>query len=295
MDIRTLKEQIENKTVGDAPLIFVGKESFIPMQYIKEIGNIQKRPISFIEELSLSVSLFKNFDNSIRVFRTDEFSLSNERLFDEKSLYIVCSKISSDCKKLYSDIVVEVPTLEAWQVQDYATSMLPEISEKELKWLCDLCNNDINRVSREVDRIKVFSSIERQSVFNDCKQQHLYDDMSNQTVFDFTNAIMKRDKELVTSLYKQIGVVDIEPLGVVTILKRNFEDLIAVQMHSSPSPEICNMKPNKFWAVKHNCGIWTSRELLNNYQFLLTIDELVKSGEVGTDIELIDYVLCHIF
>lgn len=296
MDIKEIKRQIESKTISDSPLIFVGKDNFIPNQYIREISKIKEKEIEYIEDLSLSsTSLFAIPNDKIQIYKTEELIFNDINLLNEKCLYIICNKVSGISKELFKDIIIDIPKLEDWQIEDYAVSLLPEITEKSAKWLCDISGHDIHRIHQEVDRILLFPPIERKALFEECIQQGIYEDLSNQTVFDFTNAIIKKDYSTVYSLYKKIGVVDIEPLGVVTILKKNFEDIITIQLHSNPSPEICNMKPNKFWAVKRNCGIWSGAELIRNYRMLLQVDELVKTGKLKTDIEMIDYVLCNIF
>lgn len=296
MNIKEIKRQIESKTIPDSPLIFVGKDNFIPNQYIREISKIKGKEIEYIEDLSLSsTSLFAIPNDKIQIYKTEELIFNDINLLNEKCLYIICNKVSDLSKELFKDIIIDIPKLEDWQIEDYAVSLLPEITEKSAKWLCDICGHDIHRVHQEVDRILLFSPIERKALFEECIQQGIYEDLSNQTVFDFTNAIIKKDYPTVYSLYKKIGVVDIEPLGVVTILKKNFEDIITIQLHSNPSPETCGMKPNKFWAIRYTCGVWSREELIRNYKILLQIDELVKTGKLKTDIEMIDYVLCNIF
>lgn len=295
MDIRQLKTLVESKSNIDLPIIFLSKINFLPDQYINEIKAYLGKTIEYTDILIGSSDMFfDNISDTIRVSKLDTLDILDNSLFNEKDLIIVASEITNKCKEIYEDIIIEVPQLEKWQIEDYASSLLPEISESNSKWLCKICNYDIYRLDQEVSKFNIFSSVERNSIFNDATKQGLFDDLSNQTVFDFTNAILKKDLKTVFSLYKKIGVVDIEPLGVVTILKKNFLDLITVQLHSNPSPDICGMKPNKFWAVKYNCNIWSNNKLIENFYFLLTVDEMIKTGKIGNTIELIDYILCNI-
>ena len=45
MTIQELKKQIEDKSITGTGIIFVSDNTFIPKQYIKEISNIENKPI----------------------------------------------------------------------------------------------------------------------------------------------------------------------------------------------------------------------------------------------------------
>ena len=95
-------------------------------------------------------------------------------------------------------------------------------------------------------------------------------------------------------IYKEIDKIDIEPIGLVTVLLNNFRNIIKIQLANNPTAESCGMKPNQFWAIKHSCGLYTKEQLLSIFNFLTEIDKKIKTGMIPVDSFLIDYIVINI-
>lgn len=291
--IQALKLKIENNLIKDENYIFYGKSEeakFLMFQYITTIAKNLNLEIEYQSTYNASdnIDIFDTSDTTLKVFVCSEFS---EKPPTSKYYYIVADKI----KNIDFDNVVEFPKLEDWQIQDYVYSNLEGINIKKLDYLCSICKFNINKLDQEIRRFKNFNKKELPYIFDDFATEGGYTLLSNKNIFDFSNAIIKKDYNTIIKLYPMIDIIDVEPIGLITILLNNFRDIITVQLANNPSPESCNMPANKFWAIRKNtCNIWSKEQLISNYKFLLSLDENIKTGKLNNDIILIDFILVNI-
>lgn len=301
MKIETLKESIENRKIGDTPLIFVYEDvNFIPLQYILEISKIREKDIEYIDSLSSIGSNFNDIfgsaicSNSIRVLITRELEDINDKIKYEKDVYVVVNKVKdkSSLDKL-SDYVVMVPKLEEWQIKDYVYSIAEGIDTKSLDWLIEASNKDIYRLENELDKLKLFQESERKYLFEDMMSDGAFVDLSSFNVFNVTNAVTSRDYSTLKNALKEIKSFDAEPLGVVTLLYNGFKKLILVWLANNPTPENTGLKSGMIWAIKNQPRVFTKEQLLSSFLLLTNIDKLLKTGYIDTS-WLIDYLICRI-
>ena len=209
-------------------------------------------------------------------------------------VYIICKTIDKKSLEVFNNYIVELPKLEDWQIKDYVYSVAEGANEKSLDRLIDVCGNDIYRINQELNKIKIFTQQERNFTFDKFIEDGIFSDLSTYTIFDFSNAIVKRDRETLRKIYKEIDKIDIEPIGLVTVLLNNFRNIIKIQLANNPTAESCGMKPNQFWAIKHSCGLYTKEQLLSIFNFLTEIDKKIKTGMIPVDSFLIDYIVINI-
>ena len=301
MKIETLKESIENKKIGDTPLIFVYEDvNFIPLQYILEISKIREKDIEYIDSLSSIGSNVNDIfgttvsSNSIRVLITRELEDISDKIKYEKDVYVVVNKVKdkTSLDKL-SDYVVMVPKLEEWQIKDYVYSIAEGIDTKSLDWLIEASNKDIYRLENELDKLKLFQESERKYLFEDMISDGAFVDLSSFNVFNVTNAVTSRDYSTLKNALKEIKSFDAEPLGVVTLLYNGFKKLILVWLANNPTPENTGLKSGMIWAIKNQPRVFTKEQLLSSFLLLTNIDKLLKTGYIDTS-WLIDYLICRI-
>lgn len=301
MKIETLKESIENKNIGDTPLIFVYEDvNFIPLQYILEISKIREKDIEYIDSLSSIGSNVNDIfgttvsSNSIRVLITRELEDIHDKIKYEKDVYVVVNKVKdkTSLDKL-SDYVVMVPKLEEWQIKDYVYSIAEGIDTKSLDWLIEASNKDIYRLENELDKLKLFQESERKYLFEDMISDGAFVDLSSFNVFNVTNAVTSRDYSTLKNALKEIKSFDAEPLGVVTLLYNGFKKLILVWLANNPTPENTGLKSGMIWAIKNQPRVFSKEQLLSSFLLLTNIDKLLKTGYIDTS-WLIDYLICRI-
>ena len=300
MTLKELKTQIENKSLSSTFVIFKSNESFIPNQYIRAINDILNLDVEYIEDLyslgSTKVDIFFNAlsnTNSLRVHHTDNLTFNNNSLLTETNLIIVTKKVDKDTEKIYKDYIVEVDVLEHWCIKDYLYSILEGLDTKYIDWLMLNCNYDINRLQLEAEKILIFPTNERNIVFNQMLEDDAFMDISSKTIFDFTDAIVKKDINRLLTIYDEIDNIDIEAIGVVTVLYQNFRKLLQVWMSKNPTTESTGLSSKQIYAINKLPRIWSEQDLVKILQLLSSIDFKVKSGTMPVNI-LRDYLVVNI-
>lgn len=302
MDIKTLKENIESK-LSDIRFIFVNSEdSFLSNQYINAIAQKNELKIITVDEIK---SLVPN-DNDIfgvgdvidesclYVYRVDKFEEKDPDIMKIKHLVIVCDKIDSESKEIFTELVVEMPKLEPWQIKDYAYSIADGVNTKKLDWLLTVSNNNIHRVHNELSKLTPFIPKERDYVFDMMVEDDAFVDLSNFVIFDLSNAIIKKDIKTIAKILEDIKKIDVEPLGLQVILTNQFRNIISVQMSPNASAEKLGMNPKQFYAIsKYSCGYYTREQLVKIFDVVSKCDYLLKNGDVPND-KLVDYMILHI-
>ena len=288
MNIKELKRQIENNDVADELIVFRYEDNdFIPTQYIKAISDNKKIGIEYIHDVTEFAGdndFFGLQNDKLRVLRTDILD-DTISIRDIKNIIVLCNK----CADSYSDYVVDIPKLEQWQIIDYLYSMLPEVEQNSLYRLAMDCHYDIYRIENEIEKLTIFDSGYRNSMFNEFISDNVLSDLSQYNIFNFTNAVVKKDINKLSEIYRDIDNIDIEPFGLLTTLINNFRDIITIQLANNPTPESVGMPSNKFWAISHSCGVYNKEQLVKIFGFLTNLDEKVKTGQLSIDI-LIDYI-----
>lgn len=302
MDIKTIKQQIETNNIPNHILIFkyINKEltsKFLCYQYLNEIIKIKNINVEYVSDISYintNNTLFGDIINDyLIILTTDKFNSVDITLLNTKNIIIVCNDTTSECESIFMDYIVQFPKLETWQIKDYVYSTLNGVDKKYLDRMIDLCNFDIFRLDKEIEKLKLFTITEQPYIFQELISDGNFDDLSNETIFNLTNAILKKDKNALVNIYTELNKIDCEPLGVVTILLNNIKNIIKIQLSPHSSPESCGLPTNKYWAIRKNvCGYYNRNELINCFLMLNNLDKQLKTGELEVSY-FIDYIICH--
>lgn len=291
MTIQELKFKIENKSIDNKPIVFrISDSSFIAKQYIEEISHLTNLEISYVDEIDYGFNLFDIPSNIIQVYVCDTLTIKKQ-LLNKNYTYIICKKITNG--ENYQDIVVDVPKLEQWQIIDYAQSRCEGIDKSQIIELVNNCSYNIYRLENELSKLYIFDKNKQQSIFNMMLDDNAFVDISKYKIFDFSNAIVKRDFKTVAAVFEKISSIDIEPIGLLTILVNQFRNIISIQLANNPTPESTGLKPNQFYAIRHSCGLYTKEQLVNIYMFLTDIDRQIKTGDMPMNY-LIDYLVIKV-
>lgn len=299
MKIEQLKEQIENKTIGNDLLVLVNeKDNFVANQYIHAIASIKNLPIKMaenVDELFMSDNVFfEETDNSLNVLQIDTFDCEREDLPLLINTIIVCKSVQDKTKQIIGEYICEIPTLTAQNIKEYIMSRCDGLSTEAVNWLYDITNGNIYRIQQEIDRLNLFNKDEQLFCLDKFIEDGLYDDLTNFNIFNLTNAIMKRDVQSVHDILAEIQNMDVDPFGLLTILYNSFKNLIKVQLTSNPTAESLGISPKQFSAIKYNnVGRFSAEGLNTIIEFLTNIDFRIKNGDLPTDI-LIEYIITTI-
>ena len=300
MTLKDLKTQIELKSVTNELIIFKETNSnFISNQYISAISDVTGKQIRYVDSLdelivdatSIFPTFLEDIDSSLNVLKSEVFMWEDPRINDLKDTIIVVSKFSdSKIEKMFTEHIVDVPKIEDWMLKDYIYSIAEGVEHKKLDWLMQLCGNNIDRLQSEVDKITLFTVPERRYLFDDMIHDGAVDDLSSYNIFNFTNAIVSKDISALRPIYQELKNIDTNEFGLLSILVKNFRNLIMVQLNPNPTPESTGMDSKQLYAIKRLPRAYSASQLVDIYKMLLRVDKQIKSGELPTEI-LIDYLL----
>lgn len=292
MNIIELKNKIEDKTLDDSFLVLQYSDvSFIARQYVEEISNFKNRPIVYVDSLdSIAESIFGD-DGMLYVMNTDKITTPIKSSSLNNKI-IICKSIDENVLVDLKEHVIEIPKLQQWQIRAYASKNLPGLSNEEVNWLCDI-TKDIYRLSNEVDKIKIFNKKEQSSIFRLLNEEDSYSDLNSNTIFNFTNAITKRNIKAVKNILETIETMDVESMGVMSILYKSFKNIINVQMNLNATHESVGMSQKQFNAIRYNLGKYTNGELVRIFDTITSIDSALKGGNLP-ETKIIEYLLINI-
>ena len=159
--------------------------------------------------------------------------------------------------------------------------------------MCSICNYNIFRIYNEAIKISIFDKKEQSKIFDLMNEDNCFSDLSSLTIFNFTNAIIKKDYKTILNILIEYNNIDIEPVGVVTILEKNIKNLIDVQTNPLSNSSQLGMSDKQYNAIKYNCGKYSDNKLLNIFTEILDIDYKLKTGQLDNN-KIVDYLLVKI-
>ena len=283
MLISELKQKIESHQNIELPLVFVSEDLFLPKQYAEYF-----EPFVYVDNYVNTDSLFgKNTSKEVNILIQEELNT-----IIKGNYIVICKRVESSIRPLLE--IVDFPKLEPWMIQDYAHSLLEGIHKQDIDWLVTICKFDINRVKLEIDRLCLFEPVIRQTMFEQFKLDGVYNDLSDLNIFTLSTAIQNKDlqsiKNVLTHLLTAATVVDVEPLGLYTLLYNNFKKMIKVWLSRNPSSESTGIPSNQLWAIKNLPRVYTKDQLIKLFSMLTELDSKYKQGNFPMEL-LVDYLI----
>ena len=296
MTIFDLQNQIKENQISSSLIIFVEtKDNFISNQYITRIATLTNKEIQYVglNDLGYANDMF-GVDNTLKVVHIDTLSVNTDFLKNQKDLYIVCNLVDKKTKELYNDYIIDIPVLTKDNITEYVYSKLSNVDKSDIDWLLNICQYNINRLQKEVDKILLFKSEQQKQIFKQFKKDLIFDDLSEYGVFDIVNAVVRKDVNKLKPALKDIHKIDANEMGFLTLLFNNFLNVIKVQLSNGQcSPESLGLSDKQFNAIRYSCGKYDKTQLLNIFELLSGIDKRIKTGELPITI-LIDYLIVEI-
>ena len=296
MELRELKNKILASEALSFPLLFINdNNNYLIKSYIKEIAKnnslVIKEINSIKEMVDIESGMFKEADY-LYVYKLNKDDVfSEEQLKDYKIILI------SDTDKKDSNIEkVVFNKLENWQIEAYIQALIPGLDNQEVSWLCKNAKFDIWRLDNEASKLNIFDKKDQSKILMAINNDNGYVDLNELTIFNLSNAIMNKDMVGIKKVIEDIDNIDVEGTGLVTILLKNFLNIINIQTNSRATAQSLGMSEKQFRYLQYNqCNKYSNEELFNIYNFLTDIDYKLKSGLLEmTNNQLNYYVLSHI-
>lgn len=291
MDIRLFKENVLNNSVKPQmyALVYDDNNSII-LQYVNHIAQSTNNSITYLKELDDLqdlMSLGDYDDGGIYVLQLDKLTEKIPRSFYRLFCFIICKEITNN-----DDLeTIKFPKVETWQMLDYAKVSLKGVNERKIEWLVNLLGNNQLRLENEINKITIFPMNERDAIFDLINSDGGYDDITNLTMFNLVTAISKKSKQEIIDVLEAIKLIDIEPMGLVTSLLKQFKLAIDVKMGTKDFKGL-NISQKQYIAIK-KYNPYTPNELVKIYKLLTNIDYELKIGLLPNEY-IIDYVICNI-
>lgn len=294
MDNVELKAKIESNTLSNAPLILKYADSkFLAYQYFKAIAkNYQE--VVYIDSLKEVVrdDIFDGANQTLYLYDIEK--LDENVTKDDLDLIVICKSVPDYLEVDYVDLTKILP----WMVESFVKMRLKGLDDEEIKWLCEVAKYDVYRLDQECKKLELFEPNQQRAVFNQMNRENAYSDLNALTIFNFTNAMIKKDYRILAEVLESIASIDIEGVGLVTILQKQIKNLIDIQTNPRNTAASLNMKPAQFNAIKYNVGKFKDSQLINIFEFLTEFDYKLKSGNMQfsadakeNNLRTIDYIV----
>lgn len=288
------KNAIERGVPYHTMLIIVYSDNkFVAEQYTKQIALNNKYDIEQVESVQdLLTSLSNVFgDKSQKLLIVDKFQCDIQLLGKVKDAIIITNKIEKETSKLFDNYIIQIPKLETWQVEDYALSSVDGVKQEDLIALVASCDGDIYRVESELAKLKIFNKENRQYLYKLFTEKGMFPTTEKYTIFSLSNALLTKNVESVSRILEHIDEIDVNPIGLLTILYRNVANVIAIQLNPKATPENTGLTTGQFYAIKkNNINFYTKEQLITIFNNLTALDLKIKSGEVPMEI-VIPYIV----
>ena len=291
MDIRLFKDNVLNNSVKPQmyALIYDDNNSII-LQYVNHIAQSTNNSITYLNELDDLqdlMSLGDYDDGGMYVLQLDKLTDKIPRSFYKLFCFIICKEVTNN-----DDLeTIKFPKVETWQMLDYAKVSLKGVNERKIEWLVNLLGNNQLRLENEINKITIFPMNERDAIFDLINNDGGYDDITNLTMFNLVTAISKKSKQEIIDVLEAIKLIDIEPMGLVSSLLKQFKLAIDVKMGTKDFKGL-NISQKQYIAIK-KYNPYTPNELVKIYKLLTNIDYELKIGLLPNEY-IIDYVICNI-
>lgn len=300
MNLEELKNLIEQNKYNGESFIFneVDNCSFLVHQYIHDLvlkNNFQLVNVKSITEIPFNTNNFLSVidDNYFYIYYTEKVDELRSIVNFKNCCIVYIGKKLKDVLDI-EEYIINIPKIEKWQIKDYVYSRGKGIDNKDLDYLLELTDFDLWRLEKELDKIEIFDEQYRKEIFKQFIKNGVFDDLTTYNTFNFTDAIVKRQKIKVFEIYHKLQEIGMNYMGVITLLYNNFRNIIKIQLSPNPTPENTGIKTNQFWVIKkNNIGYYHKDELMHIFDLLTKIDKQIKTGEIEAD-KSIEYLLVNI-
>lgn len=279
MILSELKTNINNRCKINLPLVFINDNNdYLIKTYINQIAknnHLTIKELSSINEMiDIESGMFKDAD----YLYTYEIKKDEDLSGMDLKTYNLILITNSEIKDLGIDSI-QFKKLENWQIESYIKKLVPGLDDIEVSWLCKNSSYDLNRLDNEANKLNIFDLDNQKKIFKQINEENGYCDLNELTIFNLSNSIMNKDVLGIKKVVQDIDYIDIEPTGLVTILLKNFLNIINIQTNSKSTPSSLGMSEKQFNFLKYNqCNKYPNHKLFNIYNFLTDIDYRLKSG-----------------
>ena len=250
---------------------------------IRGLDKIVKKNLDYDIDSSLD-HLYKYLKNSvednlliIRVNKSD----SKQNMYKKLKSLCTVEEIKTDIKKLVQD-----------KLKDY------KLEKRFIDYLIEYCNNDITKISNEVEKLKNYRLEEKELTIKDIDDLVIkeYGDSKN-LFFSFLENVGKKDIENSLKSYRELKNYDMNDLGLLTSISNQVRLMYIVKIYEEKkysNDEIAkriNAKPYRIMKIRELTRLYTLEEIRGLMIKLEEIDLKTKSTDESTNSLIENFII----
>jgi DNA polymerase III delta subunit len=299
--VAELKTKIQEGSIGNSLILLVySGTTFLANQYVNQIALVRNKTrvyVDGLEDIRTSNNFFNSDeDSSLYILNVDNFESSVTDFSQYKNTIVITKKVSDETKQAVKMTAVysKLPELKDWQILEYMKSISGGLKDEQLKYLYDIAKGDIYRLNNEISKIALFDETMQSNMFYLIKKGGDYSDTTSFDVYQLKDALFNKDTKKLVSILLELKNMDIDFMGLLSVLHRNLKDIITVVLSKERNPEKLNMKESQFRVILSKYGNFDVNKICNLLDFITSIDYKLKSGLLSSsDSRLIDYLICN--
>ena len=299
MTLIELKNFITSGIVPSEFLIFVNKDNqFLAKQYIKALGELAPGGInkisSIYEPFQSSLALLATPEGCINVLTVDTFDERAEDYSQFENTIVICEQIDKSISKIVEDYVIKFPKFEEWQVFDYAKTLCPGLEDEDLTWLIQASNIDIERVTNELDKVRLFPKNDQKQLFSEIRFD-TQTDLCNVDLFTIVNALVDGDLAILYDFLKHKNSELFEPIVLANRALTSLKNIIIITQNPQLTAEDCGVSPAQHRALKYKYRSLNVEAVKQKIKFLTNIDLALKTSQLEMSKEaMLNYLVVNL-
>ena len=252
-------------------------------QYYHKISEQKNLNIRIIDSFEETASHGFIEDDNLYIMKVKEF---NDKDTNKENCIIICNLTKLDC--------IKIPKLEQWQFEDYIVSKVKGLDRGEIQWLSSQYGTNYFRFLNDIEKIAIFEPEIQPLIYKNLLDEDSFKDITSLNIWDLSNAILKKDREGVKRVLEVIQYIDVEPIGLLTVLYNNFKRVINIQMNPGCTAQELGISDKQLYAIKkNNCGYYSIKRLIEIFEMLTDMEYKFKYGGLAQN-RLVDYMICKI-
>ena len=299
MTLIELKNYITNKIAPTDFMIFVNKDSsFLTSQYLQAIGSLFDNGIrkvsSIYEPQQSSLSLLAVPEDTLNVVTVETFDERAEDYSQFENTIVVCEQVDKSIAKSLEDYIIKFPTLEEWQMLDYAKTLCPEVDETDLLWLIQASDNDIERVLNELEKVTLFSKEDQRAVFASIRFDP-QTDLFKIDLFSIVYALVEGDLVGLFDFIRCNGYNTLEPVMLANRALTSLKNIILISQNPGITAEDCGVSGGQFRFLKYKYTSLNVEAVRNKIKFLTNFDLDLKTSRLDlSKRDMLNYLISNL-
>lgn len=216
---------------------------------------------------------------------TDLSDLKEYLKVNTSNILIFIMKTPKDNKEIYNLIKNKID-LSKIDINKYIENELKDykINSSSINLLINNCNNNFNRITNEIKKLKMYK-YEEKVISNDDINLLVKKDLQN-NIFDLINYINKKDKKNAYKVYNELIQNNEIPIKILVTLANNYRLIYQVKILSEEKSDneimdILSIKNEKrLFVLKKQSYNFTTNRLIYIIKQLASTDLSIKSGKM---------------